>query len=156
MTDLSSFYKGVFNLCVSSVERGDEVIFTHNIKAGPASKSYGIEVAKLAGLPRPLIARARELLALFTKEAERKRAPTSDRQLSIFAEQIRPSAHGASYRERPDQNSDSGATISENVEVEKVISFAQSIDINNTTPVQSLQLLSQLVEQIGTIRGKSS
>lgn len=53
----------IANISVGSVEYEGEVVFTHSIQPGPANASYGVEVARMAGLPDELIARARELLS---------------------------------------------------------------------------------------------
>ena len=63
LTGLAGSCKEIENLSVGSVEREDTVIFTHEIQAGPAPRSYGLEVAKLSGLPAEVIARAFEVLA---------------------------------------------------------------------------------------------
>ncbi|MGH9870566.1 MAG: DNA mismatch repair protein MutS [Candidatus Polarisedimenticolia bacterium] len=63
LTDLSSTLGGVRNLTVAVEESGHEVIFLRRIVEGTADRSYGIQVARLAGLPAPVIERAREVLA---------------------------------------------------------------------------------------------
>ncbi len=62
LIDLSNMLPGVSNYNVAVSEEGDDVVFLHRIVAGGADKSYGIHVAKLAGLPKPLIQRAEEIL----------------------------------------------------------------------------------------------
>ncbi len=79
LTTLEKQYQTIKNLSVGSVERGEDVIFTHHINIGAASKSYGIQVAKLAGLPQPLIERAKEVL-LADSSAVKDRSS----QLSLF------------------------------------------------------------------------
>jgi DNA mismatch repair protein MutS len=63
LVDLAADRPGIRNLTVSVAEQDDEVVFLHRIVPGAATKSYGIHVARLAGVPRPVIARAREVLA---------------------------------------------------------------------------------------------
>lgn len=62
LTQLSNTITGVINCNVAVRESGDSVVFTHKIKPGAADRSYGIHVAQLAGLPNPVIARAKEVL----------------------------------------------------------------------------------------------
>jgi DNA mismatch repair protein MutS len=62
LTDLSSRFKGVKNLNVSVREWEDQVIFLHRIVEGGTDRSYGIHVARLAGVPKPVLQRARQLL----------------------------------------------------------------------------------------------
>ncbi|MBI4455932.1 MAG: DNA mismatch repair protein MutS [Acidobacteria bacterium] len=68
LTKLERLYTGVKNFCVTARESGDNIVFFHKLVLGNADKSYGIEVARLAGLPQPVLCRAREIL----KRLERK------------------------------------------------------------------------------------
>jgi DNA mismatch repair protein MutS len=68
LTELSLTHDGVRNYNVSVKEWGDEIIFLRKIENGPADKSYGIQVARLAGLPEDIINRAKEVLANLEKE----------------------------------------------------------------------------------------
>lgn len=62
LTDLEERLPGVFNLCVSVKETGDDVVFLKKVLAGRADKSYGLHVAQLAGIPARVILRAGEIL----------------------------------------------------------------------------------------------
>jgi len=62
LTDLGITLEGVKNYNISVKEWGDEIIFLRKIERGPADKSYGIQVARLAGLPEPVVNRAKEVL----------------------------------------------------------------------------------------------
>jgi len=68
LTELSLTHEGVRNYNVSVKEWGDEIIFLRKIEKGPADKSYGIQVARLAGLPDTILLRAKEVLANLEKE----------------------------------------------------------------------------------------
>ncbi len=68
LTELSLTHDGVRNYNVSVKEWGDEIIFLRKIEQGPADKSYGIQVARLAGIPHEIINRAKEVLANLEKE----------------------------------------------------------------------------------------
>ncbi len=61
LTSLADKHKGIKNMNISVKEDGDGIIFLHRIVDGPADKSYGIQVAKLAGLPAQVISRAKEV-----------------------------------------------------------------------------------------------
>ena len=63
LTDLANQLPGVKNYNIAVKKRGDQMIFLRKIVPGPADQSYGVEVAGLAGLPAPVIARAKQLLA---------------------------------------------------------------------------------------------
>jgi DNA mismatch repair protein MutS len=70
LTDLAELYPGIGNRNVLVQESGDEIAFLHRIVEGGTDRSYGIHVARLAGVPREVIARAEELLAELDQEAE--------------------------------------------------------------------------------------
>ncbi|GAB4274374.1 MAG: DNA mismatch repair protein MutS [Candidatus Rifleibacteriota bacterium] len=126
LTDLDSVHPGIFNLNVGirANEQTGEMVFLHKIQEGPSSKSYGIEVAQLAGLPSHVIDRAKEILFELEKseQDELKRVTRSLRrspqpqQLSLFS----PS--------------------------NEVIDTLMQININNVTPLEALNLLNRLKE----------
>ena len=63
LSELEGHLEGVSNFCVSVKEHGEEVIFLRKIVPGGADKSFGVYVARLAGVPRPVVARAQEIMA---------------------------------------------------------------------------------------------
>ncbi len=79
LTKLEKLYPGVKNYCVTVRQSSKEIVFFHRVLAGIASKSYGIEVARLAGLPQPVLERAREILS----RLERKDIDLSGRTRSL-------------------------------------------------------------------------
>src|ERR1700676_441061 len=90
LTELADQMPGVRNLHVSVKEAGDQVIFLRKVEPGRADRSYGIEVARLAGLPVSVIERAREILALHQKteqavtEELAPRATPAPMQIQLF------------------------------------------------------------------------
>jgi DNA mismatch repair protein MutS len=68
LTRLDRLYPGVKNYCVTVRRSGHQIIFFHKVMAGVANKSYGIDVARLAGVPTPVIERAREILTRLEKK----------------------------------------------------------------------------------------
>jgi DNA mismatch repair protein MutS len=81
LTELAERLPGAKNYQITAMEREGEVIFLHRLEKGRASKSYGIEVARLAGLPPPVLSRAREVL----ERLERY-------ELDVFTEETKPTA----------------------------------------------------------------
>jgi DNA mismatch repair protein MutS len=71
LTALARKLDGVANVTMDITDWQDEIVFLHKVKAGAASRSYGIQVAKLAGLPSAVLERAREVLALLEKTDRR-------------------------------------------------------------------------------------
>jgi len=80
LCELADTHEGVINQSVAVSEWGDEIVFLRTLKDGGASRSYGIQCARLAGLPDPVVARARTLLTRFEKHAPRN----AREQLSLF------------------------------------------------------------------------
>ena len=76
LTALPESHPGVRNVHLDAVEHGDRLIFMHAVKDGPANRSFGLQVAALAGLPKPVLSRAKQALA----QLESKSQPTLDLQ----------------------------------------------------------------------------
>jgi len=92
LTDLADDRPGITNLTVAVAEQDDDVVFLHRIEPGAAAKSYGIHVARLAGVPGSVVRRAREVLATLEQlnvdltERERPTARANGPvQLTLFA-----------------------------------------------------------------------
>ncbi len=96
LTELAAQYDGIANVHLDAIEYGDELVFMHAVKEGPANRSFGLQVGALAGLPKSVIAQARKyLLALEKQQALTPASPgiaaESTPQLALFAPP-RPSA----------------------------------------------------------------
>ena len=89
LTELSEQLEGVRNLQVAVKEAGDRIIFLHRVEPGRANRSYGIEVARLAGLPVSVIERAKEVLTLHEKTEHRAVRRTGAGMPSRLRVQIR-------------------------------------------------------------------
>jgi DNA mismatch repair protein MutS len=126
LTELAEQLSGVKNYHVSVKETGGGVIFLRKVEPGAADKSYGIEVAKLAGLPNEVVVRAREVLAQH-ESAERR-----------LSEHLTP----GSQPERPAQ-----LTIFTPLS-QPVLEKLREMDLNRMTPLEALNLLAELKRQI--------
>ena len=80
LTELPVKHERAFNLHVSAVESGDDIVFLHELQPGPASRSYGVQVARLAGMPAGLLRHARATL-----EALEAQKHAADAQIDLFA-----------------------------------------------------------------------
>ena len=80
LTDFPTKHAGALNMHVSAAESGDQIVFLHAIEAGPASRSYGVQVAKLAGMPSALVRQARATL-----EALEAQQSSGAAQVDLFA-----------------------------------------------------------------------
>jgi DNA mismatch repair protein MutS len=125
LTELAEQLAGVKNYHVVVKETGGGIVFLRKVEPGAADRSYGIEVAKLAGLPHEVIVRAREVLAEH-ENAERQLtghlSPGADSlpaQLTIFTPLSQP-----------------------------VLERLRDIDLNRLTPIEALNLLAELKKQI--------
>ena len=127
LTELADQLSGVKNYHVSVKETGGGIVFLRKVEPGAADRSYGIEVAKLAGLPNEVIDRAREVLA----EHE-----SAERQLTaqLESEESRP---------RPPAQLTIFTPLSQPV-LEKL----REVDLNRLTPLEALNLLAELKKQI--------
>jgi DNA mismatch repair protein MutS len=90
LTDLEQILPKVRNYNVAVAEEGDRVIFMHHIVPGGADKSYGIHVAQLAGMPRPVVHRAEEILEQLEQEAARSpgKARREGRKAGAYAVEV--------------------------------------------------------------------
>jgi len=85
LTTLPEQVPGVTNVHLDAIEHGDEIVFMHQVKEGPASQSYGLQVAALAGIPRPVVVAARQrLLRLEDQTVADMAAQTHQPQLALF------------------------------------------------------------------------
>ncbi|MEY8877093.1 MAG: DNA mismatch repair protein MutS, partial [Leptothrix sp. (in: b-proteobacteria)] len=88
LTEFPAKHRQALNMHVSAAESGDDIVFLHAIEAGPASRSYGVQVARLAGMPAPVLRQARS--ALESLEAQQR---AGEAQIDLFgapAEAIEP------------------------------------------------------------------
>jgi DNA mismatch repair protein MutS len=75
LTELAALWPDIVNLRMAVREWGERVLFTHRVEAGAADRSYGIHVARLAGVPRGVVERAAEILSRLEEEDPRARLP---------------------------------------------------------------------------------
>lgn len=125
LTELESQLDGVnnYNICVK--KKGDTITFLRRIVRGPADGSYGIEVAKLAGIPSSVVSRARVILReLENMSPERK--------------------HYMSEIEMPEEEGELQLSITSTLD-DEIIDELKSIDINTITPLEALTTLHELV-----------
>jgi DNA mismatch repair protein MutS len=135
---LSDELSAVRNMTVAVREVGDQVLFLHRLIPGGADRSYGIEVGRLAGLPAPVLARAKEVLAVLEREGativdeagpraadrgprKRRASPPPTDQLALFAAAPAPP--------------------------HPVLESLRALDPNHLTPMQALDLIARLAAE---------
>ena len=133
LTELSNVYKGVKNYNITAKEYKDRIIFLRKVVPGSADQSYGIQVAKLAGIPQKVIERAQEIL----EELEKSEFNES----SILEKTKRKKAeiNQTSFIEVLSQK-----TSKERALIEEF----KDLDVNSLTPIQALTFLSKLKEKL--------
>ena len=85
LTALPEHHSGIGNVHLEIREHGDDVVFLHRVQTGPASRSYGLQVASLAGVPQQVLERAREVLARLEREGRDPEPRPDDPQIGLFA-----------------------------------------------------------------------
>ncbi|MCU7842858.1 MAG: DNA mismatch repair protein MutS, partial [Candidatus Thiodiazotropha sp. (ex Monitilora ramsayi)] len=83
LTTLPEEYAGIENLHLDAVEHGDSIVFLHAVRTGPANQSYGLQVATLAGVPKPVIVRAKQRLRELELSAQ-QHADQQQSQIPLF------------------------------------------------------------------------
>lgn len=137
LTELEGTLDGVNNYCIAVKENGDDIVFLRKIIKGGADKSYGIQVAKLAGVPDTVIERAKELVA-----------DLSDADISLKARDI------AQYSKKQEKLVDSYKKVDDlevkqmslfdTVNNDDIIEDIKALDISNMTPIDALNTLYKL------------
>ncbi|HOB62633.1 MAG TPA: DNA mismatch repair protein MutS [Candidatus Competibacteraceae bacterium] len=93
LTRLADEQPGIANVHLDAVEHGDSLVFMHRVQDGPASRSYGLQVAALAGVPPAVIQQARQRLRLLERQMLRREGPgraATTAQLSLFGADPHP------------------------------------------------------------------
>jgi len=126
LIQLEKTLPGIKNHSVSVYETDKEVIFMKKIVRGWASKSYGLDVAKIAGIPQAIVDKAKDNL----NELEQKKGTSiKEQDLSPFTLNLDPNPeYGIKY--------------------EKLKSLLESVDLNNITPLQALQILDKIKDEL--------
>lgn len=161
LTKLEGIIEGVKNYCVSVTEIDNEIVFLRKIIRGGADQSYGIEVAKLAGLPQELVARAKEIL--FVLESSSSKTEQIGDKISIKAEEhdnfiskIEKSYKLIEDTEKYTPSRKSNKKSSSNVlvqidftELERnlLIKNISEIDVMNLTPMESMNKLYEIIKK---------
>jgi len=126
LTELADQLSGVKNYHVSVKETGSGIVFLRKVEPGPADRSYGIEVAKLAGLPNEVVERAREVLAEHESAEQRLTAQLASDE-----------------RQRPPAQLTIFTPLSQ-----PVLDRLREVDLNRLTPLEALNLLAELKKEI--------
>ena len=127
LTELAELFTNVKNCNVAVREWADEVVFLHRILPGGTDKSYGIHVAKLAGIPKSVLDRSKEIL----EELENTFAKEASGEHLAKHKTKQPSAESLFVQKH-----------------KSVLEKLSSVDLNNLTPIEAINLLNQIKEEI--------
>ena len=132
LTELEGLMSGVTNYCIAVKEQGDDIVFLRKIVKGGADKSYGIQVAKLAGVPDSVINRAKELVEQLV-----------DSDLTARTREIAEGSAPAGHKPvpKPDDVEMSQLTLFDTVREDDIIEELKNLELGNMTPIDALNTL---------------
>lgn len=138
LTELEGKLDSVNNYCIAVKEQGDDIVFLRKIVKGGADNSYGIQVAKLAGVPDSVIQRAKEIVN------ELSEADITSKVKDIAVENVTSKAKRVKYDELDiDQMS-----LFDTVKDDDILEELKSIDISNLTPIEALNTINRLQSKL--------
>ena len=136
LTELEGTINGVNNYCIAVKEQGDDIVFLRKIVKGGADKSYGVQVAKLAGVPDSVIVRAKELLV-----------ELSDADITARAKEIAEAGAGTPKHAavpRPDEVDLQQMSLFDTVKDDDIVRELGELELGNMTPIDALNTLYRL------------
>lgn len=142
LTELEGKLPSVNNYCIAVKEQGDDVVFLRKIVKGGADKSYGIAVAKLAGIPDMVIKRAKELADELIEN------DISVRIKSIASETTNVSSSKKKKTRMLDEVDLNQLSLFDTDTDEDIINELKALDINSLTPIEAINTLSSLQSRL--------
>ncbi len=141
LTELEGKLNNVNNYCIAVKEKGDDIVFLRKIVKGGADKSYGIQVAKLAGVPDSVIDRAKEIVEQLianditgvTRNLSQKSASTTDSRKK---------------KEHLDEVDLTQMSLFDTVKDDDIIEELRTVDVGNLTPIEALNKLYELQNKV--------
>lgn len=130
LTELESLLDGVKNYNIAVKKRGDDITFLRRIIPGGADDSYGIQVAKLAGIPNIVVARAKQILEELEKSNVKTKEPVKSKIKDV--------------EEKINENQISLIPSTSELVVKKI----KSIDVNTLTPIEAMNLLFEISKMV--------
>ena len=136
LTELEGKINGVNNYCIAVKENGDDIVFIRKIVPGGADKSYGIQVAKLAGVPDSVIDRAKEIINELIEN-----------DIADIAKSITVKTK-ATKAPKLDDVDMSQMSLFDTIKDEDIIRELREVDVNNLTPVEAMNKLNELSNKV--------
>ncbi|MFD1472475.1 DNA mismatch repair protein MutS [Companilactobacillus mishanensis] len=148
LTDLEGQLSGVKNVHVDASEENGTLVFLHKVLPGPADKSYGIHVAKLAGLPDQVLTRADFILSNLEAEGTEKIQPVKDDEpMAVSEPKLEPEVK-APTKSDEEQLSLFPEDDPEVLKAKEVAEELQKQDLMNVTPIDAINLLYKWKQQL--------
>ncbi len=136
LTALAAEIEVCSNVHLDATEHGEEIVFLHAVKEGPANRSYGLQVAQLAGVPREVIARAREYLTVLESDRDGRLREDGQPELPLFAPALPDSGAAAPQRD--------GAEPRRDAADQALRAAVEALDPDQLSPKAALDALYEL------------
>lgn len=133
LTELEGKLDNVNNYCIAVKEKGDDIVFLRKIVKGGADRSYGIQVAKLAGVPDSVISRAKEICQELI-----------DNNITCGVESLAPEKRAHQKVRRLDEVDQNQISLFDTVDDQDILSELKALDLGNYTPIEALNKLYEL------------
>ena len=140
LTELEGKIDNVNNYCIAVKEKGDDIVFLRKIVKGGADKSYGIQVAKLAGVPDLVIERAKEIVEELSNE-----------DITAKVSEIAVKERTSKKKRRPqryDEVDMAQMSLFDTVKDDDVLEELKNIDVGNMTPIDALNTIYRLQNKL--------
>lgn len=140
LTELEGTMNGVTNYCIAVKEQGDDIVFLRKIIKGGADKSYGIQVAKLAGVPDMVIERAKELVE-----------ELSSADITVRAREIAKQSANLTVKKtiiKADEVDLQQMSIFDTIKNDDIIKELEELEISSMTPFDALSFLNQIQNKL--------
>ncbi len=140
LTELEGKLDNVNNYCIAVKEKGDDIVFLRKIVKGGADKSYGIQVAKLAGVPESVIARAKEIV----EELSKNDITEITKNLTVHSVKNEKSKKKA----KPSEMDLEQISLFDTVKDDAIIEELRSVDVSRMTPLEAMNKLYELQNKV--------
>ena len=137
LTELEGKLHNVNNYCIAVKEKGDDIVFLRKIVRGGADKSYGIQVAKLAGVPDSVIERAKQIVG-----------ELSANDITAVTKNLSVETGTKKKKEKLDEVDLAQMSLFDTVKDDDILEELKSVDLSNMTPIDALNKLYELQNKI--------
>lgn len=145
LSELEGVLPGLLNLTIAVFEKNGKVIFSHKIKKGSAEKSYGVDVAKLAGVPDELLRSAKQKLKELEFEAERYKQKLYD----VNFDALKAQRTIDDITDELNINAEKLETLEKDKKkLQELKDRLMQVDIMNVTPAEAISLLAKIKEEV--------